>query len=150
MIHDIEVEVIHKRFSIPKTTIHKIDIALHLGINLVMTRILLLHDTFDQDMTFINETGDLFALLIDPPANHLIDVILVTDIDHAHIHETTTIFRDMHLQIDHLQYLEILDFLSLARTQIQEINLIQYNPKLKKIQLILKYICITQPKWQTL
>ena len=42
-------------------------------------------------MTNIQETRDLLALLIDPHTGHLIDVTLVTDIDHAHIRELITI-----------------------------------------------------------
>ena len=34
-----------------KITIHKTDIALHLDIDSVMTRVLLLHNTLDHDMT---------------------------------------------------------------------------------------------------
>ena len=101
-------------------------------------------------MTIINETRNLIALLIDPPTNHLIDVILVTDIDHAHTQETTISLRDTHLLLDHLQDLEILGYLDLAHTRVQDINSKQHNHKLKTVQIILKYICITQPKWQTL
>ena len=72
MIHDIEVEVQHGIVIIPKTTIRKIDVALHLKTDLVLTRIQLFHNTPDQDMTIINDTRDLIALLIDPPTNHLI------------------------------------------------------------------------------
>ena len=115
-----------------------------------MTRILLLHITHNHDMTNINETRDLNTLLTDHLTNHLIDVILVADIDHAHIQDITTILQVTHLLLDHLQDQEIVDFPDLAHTQRQETNLIQYNHKLKMIQLILKYICITQPKWQTL
>ena len=77
-------------------------------------------------------------------------MILVTSIDHARFQEITTIIQDTHLLLDHLQDQEIVDFPDLAHTQRQETNLIQYNHKLKMIQLVLKYICITQPKWQTL
>ena len=64
--NDIEVEVNHEKNFIPKTTIHKIDIDLQLEIDLVMTKILLLHNTLDQEMTIINATRALIALLIDP------------------------------------------------------------------------------------
>ena len=50
-----------------------------------MTRILLLHNTLDYDMTITKEIRDPIALLIYPHTDHLIDVTLVTDIDHAHI-----------------------------------------------------------------
>ena len=63
MIHDIEIEVHREITTIPKTTIHKLDVALHLEIDLVMTKILLLHNTLDQDLTIINETRDLIVRL---------------------------------------------------------------------------------------
>ena len=79
MKYDIEIEVHYKIIITPKTIFHKIEIAL------VMTRILLLHNTLNTNLTIINETRDIIALFIDPHTNHLIDVILVTDIDHAKI-----------------------------------------------------------------
>ena len=102
MIHDIEVEVHHGMIIIPKTTIHKRYFAPHLENDLVMTRVLI-HKTPDHVMTNINETRDLIALPIDPLTNHLIDVILVTYINHAPIHEITTILQDTHLPLDHPQ-----------------------------------------------
>ena len=67
MIHDIELEVHHEIISTTKTSIHKTDdFALHLEIDLVITRILLLHNTLDHEMTTINETRDLISLHIDP------------------------------------------------------------------------------------
>ena len=53
MIHNIGVEL-HHEVTIITTTIHKTDIALHLEIGLVMTRVLLLHKTLDHDLTTIN------------------------------------------------------------------------------------------------
>ena len=50
LLHDIEVEVIHEIIILK--TLHETDIALHLEIDSVMTRILLLHNTLDHDMTF--------------------------------------------------------------------------------------------------
>ena len=125
MIQSIEIEVHHEIIIMPKKAIHKIDIALHQEINLVMTRVLLLHNTLDHDMTITNETIGSIALLIDPLINHLTDVIPVIDIDHAHFQEITTISQDTHLLLDHLQDQEILDILDLAHTQIQETNLMQ-------------------------
>ena len=55
-----------------------------------MAKALPLHNTLVHDMTIIKETHDLIALLIDHPTNHLIDMTLVTDIDHARILEITT------------------------------------------------------------
>ena len=73
----------------------------------------------------------------------------VRDIDHAHTLEIITL-HDTHPPLDHLLDLETLGFLDLAHIQIQEINSIQSNHKLKMIQLISKYICTIQLKWQTL
>ena len=100
MIHAIEVEVIHE--IIITKTIHKADIALHLEIGLVMTRVLLLHNTLDHDMTIIKEIRDPIALLTDLRTDPLIDMTLVTDIDHARIQEITTILQSTHLLLDHL------------------------------------------------
>ena len=85
MIHAIEVKVIHKVFIIQ--TIHKTDTALHLEIDSVMTRVLLLHNTLDHDLIITKEIRDPVALLTDP----LIDMTLVTDKDHARIQEITII-----------------------------------------------------------
>ena len=49
MIVDTEAEVLHVTFSLTKL-IHKIDIVLHLAIDLAMTKVLLLHNTLDHDM----------------------------------------------------------------------------------------------------
>ena len=75
---------------------------------------------------------------------------LVTDIDHARIQDITTFLQDTHLLLDHLQDQEILDFQDPVYIPIQGTNLIKYNHKPKMIQLISKYTCNTQPKWQTL
>ena len=83
-IHDIEVRVHHKKIII-KIIIHKTEIVLSQEIVLVMTKaLLLLQNTLVHGMTIIKETRDHIVLLIDPPANHLIGVTRVTDIDHAH------------------------------------------------------------------
>ena len=66
MIHDTEVEVHHELFLTTNTIIHKTDIVLHLEIDLVMTKVLLIHTTLHHDMTTTKETRDLIALLIDP------------------------------------------------------------------------------------
>ena len=89
MIHDTEVEVHQEILLSTKTTLQKTDIALHLEIDLVilvMTKVLL-QTTLDHDMTTTKETRDLIAVLIDLHTNHLIDVTIVTDIDHAHTTE---------------------------------------------------------------
>ena len=100
MIHAIEVEVIHE--IIVTKTIHKTDIALHLEIDLVLTRVLLLHKTIDHDMKIINEIRDPIALLTDLRTDPLIDMTLVTYIDHARIQEISTILQDKHLLLEHL------------------------------------------------
>ena len=149
-IHDTEVEGHHEIIITTKITIHKTDIVLYLEIDLVMTRILLLHNTNDHDMTIIKETRDPIACLTDPHIDPLIDVTLVTDIDHARIQEILTILPDTHLPLDHLYDQETLDLLDHDHIPIQESNLIQYTHKVKMIQLTSKYTCITQLKWQML
>ena len=64
-----------------KKTIRKTYIVLHLEIDLVMTRVLLLHKTLDHDMTTIKEIRDPIALITDLLTDPLIDVTTVTDID---------------------------------------------------------------------
>ena len=89
VIHAINVEVIHE--IIITKTIHKTNIALHLEIDLIMTIVLLLHDTLNHDMTIIKQIRDPIALLTDLLTDPLIDMTLVTVIDHARIQEITTI-----------------------------------------------------------
>ena len=150
VIHIIEVKVIHETIITIKILIHKTDITLHPEIDLLMTKVLLLHNTLDHDMTTINEIHDPIALHTDLLTDPLTDMTLVIDIDHARIQETTTILQDKRLHIDHLFDQKILDFLDLVHIQIQETNLIQYNLNTKTIQSTLMYICNTQLKWQTL
>ena len=97
MIYDTEVDVQFESLLTTKRTIHKKDLALHLEIDLDMTKVPFLHFTLHHDMITIRETRDLIALFIDPYTNHPINVTLVTDIDHALIHEITTISQDIHL-----------------------------------------------------
>ena len=150
MIHVVDVEVIQEIIITIKILIHKIDIALHPEIDVVMTKVLLLHITLDHDLTIINEIDDPIALLTALLTDPLTDMTLVIDIDHARFQEITTIFQAIHLHIDHLLDKEIVDFLDLVHIQIQATNLLQYNHNTKLIQLTLKYICITPLKWQTL
>ena len=86
MIINREVEVLHVT-TLTTRLIHKIDTVLHLEINLAMTKVILLHNTLDQDMIIIDAIHDLTALhiglLIDLP----IDTILALDIDHNPIQE---------------------------------------------------------------
>ena len=99
MIHNIEVEVHLERIIITKLTAHKTFTALHLEIILVMTKVLLLHNTLDHDMTILKDTRDLIALFINPHTNQLIDVTFITEIDHVHILEMT-ILHDTHCPVD--------------------------------------------------
>ena len=108
-----------------------------------MTRVLLLHNTRDHDMTIIKEIRDPIALFTDLLTDPLIDMTLVTDIDYARIQEITTMLRDTHLPLDHLHDQEILVLVDLVHIQIQGTNLIQNNHKPKMIQLTSKYTCIT-------
>ena len=64
-IHAIEVDVIHEIIITSKIIIHKTVIALHPEIDLVMTKVLPLHNTLNHDMTTINEIHHPIALLTD-------------------------------------------------------------------------------------
>ena len=150
MIHAIDVEVLQELIIITKKQFHKTDIALHLEIDSVMTKILHLHNTLDHDMTIINEIHDPIAHLTDLATDPLVGMTLVIDIDHVHIQEIVTILQDTHRLIDHLQDQEILDSLDHVHIQVREINVIQYNHNIKKTQFILKFTCITQLRWQML
>ena len=86
VIIDTEVEVPHE--TTLTTTIHKIDTVLHLEIDLVMTKVLLLHNTLDHDMVLTNVIPGLTALHTDPHTDLLINTTLALDTDHAPIPET--------------------------------------------------------------
>ena len=90
MIIDTEVEVPHETTLITKN-IHKTDTVLHLEIetDFVMTKVLLLHTTPDQDMIHTNVILDLTVLLTDLLIDPHIDKALVQDTDHAPIQEIT-------------------------------------------------------------
>ena len=122
MIIDTEVEALHETTLITKN-IHKTDTVLHLEIetNFVMTKVLLLHTTSDQDMTHTNVILDLTVLLTDLLIDPHIYKTLVLDTDHALIQEITN-SPNTQIHIDHLQDQETLDFLDLAHTQIPEIK----------------------------
>ena len=64
IIQDTEAEVHHELIIITKTKIPTQDIVLHLEIDSVMTKIPLLHNTHDHDMTIISEIQDLTGHLI--------------------------------------------------------------------------------------
>ena len=86
MIIDIEVEVPHETILSTKT-IHKIDTVLHLEIDLVMTKVLLLHNTLDHDMILTNVFPGPTVLHSDPHTDPHIDTTLVLDSDYAPIPE---------------------------------------------------------------
>ena len=117
-----------------------------------MTKVLLPNNTHNHDMIILKEIPDHFARHTDPPIDHFMDVTLVTDIDHVHIQEITTILQGTRLPLDqdfHDQ--ETLDLLDHGHISIPETNLKQYTHKLKMVQLTSKYYtCIIQLKWQML
>ena len=122
MIIDTEVEVPHETI-LTKKTLHKIDTVLHLEIDLVMTKVLLLHSTLDHDMILTNVSQGLAALHTGPHTDPLIDTTLALDIDHAPIPETTNL-QNTQIHTDHLQDQETLDFLDLVHTPIPETKII--------------------------
>ena len=127
LIIDIEVEV-HHVTTLTTRLIHEIDTVLHLEIDLVMTKALLLHSTLDHDMIRLNVTPDLIALHTDPHTDLRIDTTLALVIDHAPIPEITS-SQNIQIHTDHLQDQETLDFLDLVHTPIPETKLIWYNNK---------------------
>ena len=122
MIVDIEVEVPHVT-TVTTKTIHKIDTVLHLEIDLVMTKVLLLHSTLDHDMILSNAIPGLTALHTDPHIDLLIGTTLALDIDHAPIPETI-ILQNIQIHTDHFLDQDNLDFLDLVHTPIPETKLI--------------------------
>ena len=127
MIIDTEVELPHET-TLTTKTIHTTDTFLHLEIDLVMTKALLLHSTLEHDMIRLNVTPDLIALHTDPHTDFRIDTTLALDIDHAPIPEITS-SQKIQIHTDHLQDQETLDFLDLVHTPIPETKLIWYNNK---------------------
>ena len=121
MIIDTEVEVPHETILTIKT-IHKIDTVLHLEIDLVMTKVLLLHSTLDHDMILTNVIPGLTALHTDPGTDLLIDTTLALDTDHAPMPETTNL-QNIQIHTDDLQDHENLDFPDLAHTPNLETKL---------------------------
>ena len=123
MIIDTEVEVPQATTLTIKTIIHKIDTVLHLEIDLVTIKVLLLHITLDHDMIHTNVIPGPTVLLTDLHTDPQIDTTLVLDTDHAPIPETTN-SQNIQIHTDHLQDQETLDFLDLALTPIPETKLI--------------------------
>ena len=124
MIIDTEVRVQHETILTTKT-IHKIDTVLHLEIDLVMTKVLLLHYTQHHDMIITNVIPGLIALHTDPRTDLLIDTTLALDTNHAPIPETINL-QNIQIHTDHLQDQENLDFLDPVHTPILETKLICY------------------------
>ena len=122
MIIDTEVEVPHETILTTKT-IHKIDTVLHLEIDLVMTKVLLLHNILDHDLIHTNVIPGPTVLPTDLQIDPHIDTTLVLDTDYAPMPETTN-SQKIQIHTDHLQDQETLDFLNLAHTPIPEIKLI--------------------------
>ena len=122
MIIDTEVEV-PQETTLTITTIHKIDTVLHLEIDLVTTKVLLLHTTLDHDMIHTNVIPGPTVHPTDLHTDPHIDTTLVLDTDHAPIPETTN-SQNIQIDTDHLQDQETLDFLDHAHTPILETKLI--------------------------
>ena len=127
MIIKTEAEAPHETTPTTKT-IHKIDTVLHLEIDLVMTKVLLIHTTLDHDMIRTNVIPGLTVHHTDPPTDLLIDTTLALDTDHAPIPEITNL-QNIQIHIDHLQDQETLDFLDLVHTPTPQTKLIWYNNK---------------------
>ena len=149
MIQDIEAEVHHQTIIITKLIIPKKDIVLHLEIDSILTKLPLLHNTHDHDMTIMNDILDLTDHLTDHQTDLLIDPILVPDIDHVHIHEII-FFNGILLLSDHLQNQETLDLPDHDHIHVLEINLTEFNHKHRMIPLTSKYACITLLRYITL
>ena len=122
MIIVTEVEG-HHETTLTTKIIHKIDTVLHLEIDLVMTKVLLLHNTLDHDMIPTNVIPGLTAPHTDPRTDLLIDTTLALDTDHAPIPETINL-QNIQIHTDHLQDQENLDFLDPVHTPILETKLI--------------------------
>ena len=88
MIINTEVEV-PQETTLTIKTIHKIDTVLHLEIDLVTIKELLIHLTLDHDMIHTNVIPGPTVLLTDLHTDPHIDTTLVLDTDHAPIPETT-------------------------------------------------------------
>ena len=80
----IKVEVLHVT-TLTARPIHKIDTVFHPEIDLVKTKVLLLHNTLDHDMSLTNAIHTLTVHHTDLLIDRLIDTILALDTDHAPI-----------------------------------------------------------------
>ena len=141
-LHDTVVEV-HPVMT-TKNIIDK-DLLQELAIITIELPLLLI--TLDLVMITITEILVHIVPHIDPPINHLIDVIHVPVTNLDHTQEITT-FPDTLLLVDHRLDLEILDILDLAPILRHETKSITFNHKLLLTQSTLKYTCTTQQKWR--
>ena len=101
MIIDTEVKVLHET-TLTIKTIRKIDTVLHLEIDLVTIRVLLLHTTLDHDMIHTNVIPGPTVLHTDPHTDPHIDTTL------APIPETT---NSQNIQIHIVHHTKVLVFL---------------------------------------
>ena len=122
MIIDTDVEV-PQETTLTIKTIQKIDTVLHLEIESVTIKVLLLHTTLDHDMIHTNVIPGPTVLPTNLHTDPHIDTTLVLDTNHAPIPETT-ISQNIQIHTEHLQDQETLDFLDLAHTPIPETKLI--------------------------
>ena len=114
------------------TTKNIIDKDLFQELAIITIELPLLHITLDLVMITITEILVHIVHHIDPPINHLIDVIHVPVTNLDHTQEITT-FPDTlpdHLLINHRPDLEILDILDLAPILKHETKSITFNHKL--------------------
>ena len=128
MTIDTEVEVLHVTTLIIKT-FHKIDTVPHLEIDFIMTKVLLLHNTQDHDMTHTNAIHCLAVLHTDLHIDPLIDKTLALDIDHALIQENIT-SRKIQIHTDHPLDQETLDTLDMVHIPTLDIKSTWYNHKI--------------------
>ena len=120
MITDIEVEV-PPVTTLTTKTIHKTDTVLHSEIDLVMTKVLLLHNILDHDMIPTNEIHAFTVHHTDLLLDHLIDTTLALGIHHALFLETV-ILQNIQIRTDHFPDQETTDFLDLVHTPIVEMK----------------------------
>ena len=120
IIIDTEVEVLPE-ITLTIKIIHKIDTVPHLETDSIMTKILLLHNTLDHDMTHINAIHDLIVRHTELHIDLLIDQTLVLDINHA-LSQENAISQSIQIRTDHLPDKETLDILNLAQILTLEIK----------------------------
>ena len=102
MIIDIEVDVHHAILIITKITPHKTNIALHLEIASLMTKVPLHHTILAPNKINLKENLHLIVLLVENRIDLQIDMTLIIEKDLVLILEITT-FQDILLHSDQLQ-----------------------------------------------